>query len=196
MVPCGGDVLEHEKPLHVVCHSNQTLCLSVRDGAVLLARIDHRIRTQNHTIYLLALRAIASHQLLCLGKSAAYGGISLTRVYICLCSRQQWIVSFQNTGRVTDAEGHRSFALVNWSTGNAMKRSGDEEPAARTRWTWRCSGHAATTSARDFIAFAPVSDVGLVLGAAGGVPEFGGAQIIVFPWHGGANQRWCMLPLD
>uniref|UniRef100_A0A0D9Z6M8 Uncharacterized protein n=1 Tax=Oryza glumipatula TaxID=40148 RepID=A0A0D9Z6M8_9ORYZ len=85
MVPCGGGVLEHEKPLCVVCHSNQALCLSVRDGVVVLADIDIK-------------------------------------------SRRQWIVSFQNTGRVTDAEGHRSFVLVNWSSGKVMKRSGDGEP--------------------------------------------------------------------
>ncbi len=44
MVPCGGGVLEHEKPLRVVCHSNQALFLSVRDGVVVLADIDIKSR--------------------------------------------------------------------------------------------------------------------------------------------------------
>uniref|UniRef100_A0A0E0CZV7 Uncharacterized protein n=1 Tax=Oryza meridionalis TaxID=40149 RepID=A0A0E0CZV7_9ORYZ len=160
MVPCGGDVLEHEKPLRVVCHSNQALCLSVRDGAVVLADIDHKD------------------------------------------PKQQWIVSFQNTRRVTDAEGHRSFVLMNWSTGKAMKRSGDGEPVelvghsldsvdVALLWT------RGNDLGEEFYCIRTVCDVGLVLDAAGGVPEFGGAhdgtQIIVFPCHGGANQRrlWC-----
>lgn len=43
-----------------------------------------------------------------------------------------------------------------------------------------------------------VNDVGLVLDAAISVPEAGGAHdgtaIIVFPWNGGCNQKWKMLP--
>ncbi|XP_025879441.1 ricin B-like lectin R40C1 [Oryza sativa Japonica Group] len=162
MVPCGGGVLEHEKPLRVVCHSNQALFLSVRDGVVVLADIDIK-------------------------------------------SRRQWIVSFQNTGRVTDAEGHRSFVLVNWSSGKVMKRSGDGEPVELVGHSLDSVDVALLWTRGDdlgeeFNCIRTVSDVGLVLDAAGGVPEFGGAhdctQIIVFPCHGGANQRWSMLPLD
>ena len=43
-----------------------------------------------------------------------------------------------------------------------------------------------------------VGDVDTVLDAANGVPEAGGAHdgapIIVFPWNGGSNQNWKMLP--
>jgi len=43
-----------------------------------------------------------------------------------------------------------------------------------------------------------VSDVGFVLDAANAVPEGGGAHdgtpILVFPWNGGPNQKWKMVP--
>ena len=43
-----------------------------------------------------------------------------------------------------------------------------------------------------------VSDVGFVLDAANAVPDAGGAHdgtpILVFPWNGGPNQKWKMVP--
>ncbi|PNT77492.1 hypothetical protein BRADI_1g63671v3 [Brachypodium distachyon] len=42
---------------------------------------------------------------------------------------QCWIQSFRNTGRVTDQEGHRPFALVNRATGEALRR-----PRATSRY--------------------------------------------------------------
>ncbi|XP_066164553.1 ricin B-like lectin R40C1 [Oryza sativa Japonica Group] len=82
MAPCIGAEPDHEPPVHVVC-------LTVRHGAVVLARIDHKD------------------------------------------PKQHWTVSFRNTGRVTDEEGHRSFLLLNPSTGKAMKRSADKEQPVR-----------------------------------------------------------------
>jgi hypothetical protein len=43
-----------------------------------------------------------------------------------------------------------------------------------------------------------VSDVGVVLDAANAVPDAGGAHdgtpILAFPWNGGPNQKWKMVP--
>ncbi|XP_024313082.1 ricin B-like lectin R40G3 isoform X1 [Brachypodium distachyon] len=63
---------------------------------------------------------------------------------------QCWIQSFRNTGRVTDQEGHRPFALVNRATGEALRRPRatsrfKSSATARTRSTWRFCGRGATT---------------------------------------------------
>ncbi|KAF2939037.1 hypothetical protein DAI22_03g163200 [Oryza sativa Japonica Group] len=152
MAPCIGAEPDHEPPVHVVC-------LTVRHGAVVLARIDHKD------------------------------------------PKQHWTVSFRNTGRVTDEEGHRSFLLLNPSTGKAMKRSADKEQPVELVGHGPDSVDVALLWTRSdnvgegFHCIRTVSDVSLVLDAAGG-GRHDGTPIIVFPWNGGANQRWSMLPLD
>ncbi|TVU47222.1 hypothetical protein EJB05_06814, partial [Eragrostis curvula] len=119
--------------------------------------------------------------------------------------RQCWVQSFQNTGHVTDEEGHRAFALVNRATGKALmhKGHGDDELV-------QLAGHSPDsvdvallwTQSDDlgegFHGIRAVNDVGVVLDAAKGVPDYGGAHdgtpIIVFPWNDGPNQKWKLLP--
>ncbi|KAL5218036.1 hypothetical protein ABZP36_018720 [Zizania latifolia] len=145
---------------------------------------------------------------------------------------QHWFMSFRNTGRVTDEERHRAFALVNRSTWKALKLYGLEKPV-RLVFTLLALLATRTLGARDagivlmlqvelaghspdsvnvaqlwtrsddvgegFHFIRAVSDVRQVLDAAEAVPECGGAHdgtpIIVFPWNGGLNQRWTILPL-
>ena len=125
---------------------------------------------------------------------------------------------------MTDGAGHRAFALVNRATGKAPGyRRGDElvrpslprsicetlgaDVFARQVYL---AGHRPDsvdvallwTQSDDlgegFHNIRTVSDVDTVLDAANGVPEAGGAHdgtpIIVFPWNGGSNQNWKMLP--
>ncbi|XP_039827505.1 ricin B-like lectin R40G2 [Panicum virgatum] len=117
--------------------------------------------------------------------------------------RQCWIQSFRNTGHVTDGAGHRAFALVNRATGKAPgHRRGDElvnlaghrPDSVDVTLLWTQSDDLR----QGFHNIRTVSDVDTVLDAANGVPEAGGAHdgtpIIVFPWNGGSNQNWKMLP--
>ncbi|KAF0909759.1 hypothetical protein E2562_000085 [Oryza meyeriana var. granulata] len=135
-----------------------------------------------------------SDQHLCLTEARPYSPASTTRTPN----------SFRNTGRVTDEEWHRSFALVNWSTGKAMKRSDDEQPVELVGHSPDSVDVALLWTRSDdlgegFHCIRTVSDISLVLDAAKGVPEAGGAHdgtpIIVFRWNGGSNQKWAMLPL-
>ncbi|XP_040377499.1 ricin B-like lectin R40G2 [Oryza brachyantha] len=162
MAPCTEQAPDHGPPVRVVCQRDKNLCLTVRDGAVELARVDRED------------------------------------------PKQQWIVSFRNTGRVTDGEGHRSFALVNRSTGKAMKRSGDKEPVELVGHSPDSVDVALLWTRSDdlsggFHCLRTVRDVDLVLDAAEGVPGSGKAQdgtpITVFPWNGGSNKKWAMFPL-
>ncbi|CAL4914192.1 unnamed protein product [Urochloa decumbens] len=117
--------------------------------------------------------------------------------------RQCWVQSFRNAGHVTDGEGRRAFALVNWATGEALGHCGDDEPvylqgnkpdSVDVALLWTQSDDLG----EEYHSIRTVGDVGLVLDAASGVPEAGGVRdgtaIIVFPWNGGCNQKWKMLP--
>ncbi|KAL6660080.1 hypothetical protein ACP70R_002202 [Stipagrostis hirtigluma subsp. patula] len=111
---------------------------------------------------------------------------------------QCWVQSFRNAEHVTDGEGHRAFALVNCATGKALSRGrghkavqlvsncGDSIDVALL-WT------LGDDLGEGFHGVRTVSDVGLVLDAAGGVHD--GTPIFVFPWHGGPNQKWKMVPV-
>ncbi|XP_034570951.1 ricin B-like lectin R40C1 [Setaria viridis] len=117
--------------------------------------------------------------------------------------RQCWVQSFRNTGHVTDDEGHRAFALVNRATGKALGHCRGDELVYLVGHKPDSVGVALLWTQSDDVGeeyhnIRTVSDVGLVLDAASGVPEAGGAHdgtaIIVFPRHGGCNQKWKMLP--
>ncbi|WVZ56773.1 hypothetical protein U9M48_007258 [Paspalum notatum var. saurae] len=152
---------EHARAVRVLCQSDPGLCITVRDGAAVLARV---------------------------GKD----------------DRQRWIQSYRNAGYVTDDKGHRAFALVNWVTGKALRSRGvGDEPvglvghkpdSVEVALLWTQSEDLG----KGFHGLRTVSDVDLVLDAAGGVPECAGAHdgtpIIVFPWNGGLNQKWKMVP--
>lgn len=119
--------------------------------------------------------------------------------------RQCWVQSFRNTGRVTDDEGHLAFALVNWATGKALRHysgSGSElvglvghrPDSVDVALLWTQSDDLG----EGFHGLRSVSDVGVVLDAANAVPDAGGAHdgtpILAFPWNGGPNQKWKMVP--
>ncbi|KAG2552250.1 hypothetical protein PVAP13_9KG091000 [Panicum virgatum] len=114
-----------------------------------------------------------------------------------------WIQSFRNAGHVTDGAGRRAFALVNRATGKALgRRRGDElvclgghrPDSVDVALLWTQSDDLS----EGFHHIRTVGDVDTVLDAANGVPEAGGAHdgtpILVFPWNGGCNQKWKMLP--
>ncbi|CAN6301057.1 unnamed protein product [Urochloa humidicola] len=72
--------------------------------------------------------------------------------------RQCWVQSFRNAGHVTDGEGHRAFALVNWArrwVTAATTSQCTSRVTIRTPWTWRCCGRRATTWARSTTGSAP-----------------------------------------
>ncbi|CAM0873026.1 unnamed protein product [Alopecurus aequalis] len=117
---------------------------------------------------------------------------------------QAWIQSFRNTGNVTDKEGHRSFAIVNKSTGKALRRSLDLEPLTSLELflqpysldvalLWTLSDDLG----EGFHSIRSVSHLDFVLDAVEGTPEFGGAHdwtpVILFQSHGGLNQKWKMV---
>ncbi|KAL6902010.1 hypothetical protein ACP4OV_004886 [Aristida adscensionis] len=117
---------------------------------------------------------------------------------------QCWVQSFRNAGHVTDGEGHRAFALVNWATGKALRHGrgeqsvqlvGDSPDSVEVAMLWTQGDDLG----EGFHALRTVGDVGLVLDAADAVPESGGAHdgtpIIVFPWHKGPNQQCQMVPV-
>ncbi|XP_066385366.1 ricin B-like lectin R40G2 [Miscanthus floridulus] len=165
--------MEHARPLRILCQSGQDLSLTVRDGTAVLARADDKDQ------------------------------------------RQCWVQSFRNTGRVTDYEGHLAFALVNWATGKALQRQRQRQRAGFSfffspQTQVGLVGHRPDsvdvallwTQSEDlgegFHGLRSVTDVGFVLDAANAVPEAGGAHdgtpILVFPWNGGHNQKWKMVP--
>ncbi|OQU92669.1 ricin B-like lectin R40G2 [Sorghum bicolor] len=157
--------MEHARPLRILCQSGQDLSLTVRDGTAVLARADDKDK------------------------------------------RQCWVQSFRNTGRVTDDKGHLAFALVNWATGKALRRcsgsgSGSELVGLVGHSPDSVDVALLWTQSEDlgegYHGLRSVSDVGVVLDAANAVPETGGAHdgtpILVFPWNGGNNQKWKMVP--
>ncbi|OEL22404.1 hypothetical protein BAE44_0016578 [Dichanthelium oligosanthes] len=116
---------------------------------------------------------------------------------------QCWVQSFRNAGHVTDDEGHRAFALVNRATGKALGHcqgdemvylAGHKPDSVDVALLWTQSDDLG----EEYHNIRTVSDVGVVLDAANGVPEAGGAHdgtpVIVFPSNGGSNQKWKMLP--
>ena len=144
--------------------------------------------------------------------------------FVCVCLVQCWIQSFRNTGHVTDGAGQRAFALVNRATGKAPGHRRGDELVRPSLPRSICETLGADVFARQvnlaghrpdsvdvallwtqsddlrqgFHNIRTVSDADTILDAANGVPEAGGAHdgtpIIVFPWNGGSNQNWKMLP--
>ncbi|KAE8813796.1 hypothetical protein D1007_08986 [Hordeum vulgare] len=114
---------------------------------------------------------------------------------------QAWVQSFRNTGRVTDSEGHRSFALVNKATGKAMRRShGDPKvevvgygpDSVDVALLWTTSGDLG----KGFHTIRSVSNLGYVLDASEGetAGAHDGTPVILFQSHNGANQKWKTTP--
>ncbi|KAJ1297342.1 hypothetical protein BS78_01G368000 [Paspalum vaginatum] len=147
-------VPEHARAVRILCQSDQGLCITVRDGVAVLARVDKD-------------------------------------------DRQRWIQSYRNTGYVTDGKGHRAFALVNWVSSKAQRRRAPRFSRSWSTIAVGLVGHKPDSVAvallwtqgedlgEGFHGLRTVSDVDLVLDAAGGIPEFVGMPIIVFPWNGG-----------
>ncbi|KAL6645000.1 hypothetical protein ACP70R_016608 [Stipagrostis hirtigluma subsp. patula] len=152
---------EHARRVRILCQSDRSLSLTVRDGAAVLARANDKDE------------------------------------------RQCWVKSFRNAGNVTDREGHRAFALVNWATGKALRHSRHDEPVQLVGHSPDSVDVALLWTLGDdlgegFHGLRMVNNVDLVLDAANGIPETGGAHdgtpIIVFLWNSGPNQKWKMLP--
>ncbi|CAD6211033.1 unnamed protein product [Miscanthus lutarioriparius] len=112
--------------------------------------------------------------------------------------RQRWVQSFRNTGRVTDDEGHPAFALAlrrySGSGSQLVGLAGHKPDSVDVALLWTQSEDLG----EGFHGLRSVSDVGFVLDAANAVPDAGGAHdgtpILVFPWNGGPNQKWKMVP--
>ncbi|KAF7074365.1 hypothetical protein CFC21_079237 [Triticum aestivum] len=114
---------------------------------------------------------------------------------------QAWVQSFRNTGRVTDSEGRSSFALVNKSTGKALRRSHGDQKVEVVSYSldsvdvallWTTSGDLREGSH----CIRSVSNLGYVLDASEGetTGAHDGTPVISFQSHSGANQKWKTTP--